>query len=295
MNRVTWTFAGHLLALTFGLAGILIAMPHPELWAGHPALVTVYTFGIQHGGATHIIFGAGTMALFGIYTIGWRRTLIFVAAGTLIPLCAELLGTATGWPFGGYSYTGYLGTRIAGRVPYSVPLSWFYMGFASYLLALTILSARERRARPWQSILLGAWLLTAWDLVLDPAMASAQLQAHTGLQFWIWHEHGAYFGMPIRNLAGWLGTGILFMTVSRLLWRVEPDPRRIPIWLPLGVYGANLIWAVALACSVGLWQAALLAIALGMVPASLAWRALKGGPDPRQAFAGGGRCLSERT
>lgn len=273
MKKATWLLVFHLIALTFGLAGILIAMPHPELWAGYPALVRVYTFGLQHGGATHIIFGAATMIVFGIHAIGWRKTLIFAAAGNAIPLCAELLGTGTGWPFGGYSYTDYLGTKIGDRVPFSVPLSWFYMGFASYLLAMVILRIGGRRPKAWQSVALGAWLLTAWDLVLDPAMASSQLQAHTGLLFWVWHEHGAYYGMPLRNLAGWLGTAIVFIAASRLLWREEPDPRRLPVWLPLTMYLANLVWAMALSLSVGLWETAVYAIALGVIPASLAWRA----------------------
>jgi putative membrane protein len=283
VKKVRISFAFHLAALTFGLAGILIAMPHPELWVRYPALVHVYTFGLQHGGATHIIFGAITMVLFGIHAIGWRRTTLFVLAGTLIPLCAELLGTGTGWPFGGYAYTDYLGAKIGGRVPYSVPLSWFYMGLASYLLAMLILAGR-RSSRPWQSVLLGAWLLTAWDLVLDPAMASAQFEAHTGLQFWVWHERGAYFGMPLRNLIGWLGTGMLFMAISRFLWRGDPDVRRVPIWLPLGVYIANVVWSAALALSVGLWQAVLLAAVLGFAPASLAWHTRGGRPQPARAL-----------
>ena len=301
MRKTQVFFACHLAALAFGLAGILIAMPHPELWAGHPALVNVYTFGLQHGGATHIIFGTITMILFGIWALGWRKTLIFAAVGTLIPLGAELLGTGTGWPFGGYSYTDYLGVKVAGRVPYSVPLSWFYMGFASYLLAMLIMRMLVARPRAWQTVGLGAWLLTAWDLVLDPAMASDQLQQHTGLLFWVWHEHGAYFGMPLRNLVGWFGTAVLFIAVSRALWSLTGSAEewkagaarwdeaghtvRLPIWLPLGIYLANLLWAMALALSVGLWQTAIFAVVLGILPASLAWRAPRGG---RHAPAVGG-------
>lgn len=279
MKPAIMLLAFHLLALTFGLAGILIALPHPELWAGHPALVQVYTFGMEHGGATHIILGTLAIIWFGAVAIGWRRTAMFFVAGTLIPLTAELLGTRTGWPFGGYAYTDYLGIKVAGRVPYSVPLSWFYVGFASYLLALLVLQRNNSPASWWQEILLGAWLLTAWDLVLDPAMASSQFYAHTGLQFWIWNEHGSYFGMPLRNLAGWFGTGAVFIGASRLLWRTQPPTRNIPIWFPFSIYLANVLWALALAFSVGLWQAAIFATALGILPASLAWRGRTRGGD----------------
>lgn len=269
MTLVRVLFSLHLLALLFGLGGLLIALPHPELWAGSAAAQHVFTFGMSHGGALHILFGAATMLAFGGYAIGWRRTLVFAGVGTLLPLCAELMGTATGWPFGGYNYTEGLGVKIADRVPYSVPLSWFYMGFAAFLLATVILGRRGDWRRAWLPILLGAWLLMAWDLVLDPAMASPLMP----LRFWTWHEAGPYFGMPWRNLLGWFGTGVAYMALSRLLWRRAPDPARIPAWLPFGVYAANVLWAMALASSVGLWPAAVAAIVLGLLPAAVVWRA----------------------
>ena len=52
----------------------------------------------------------------------------------------ELIGTSTGFPFGPYSYTSFLGIKILDHVPYSIPLSWFYMGFTSYILASMIVS-----------------------------------------------------------------------------------------------------------------------------------------------------------
>lgn len=269
MMFVRVLFGMHILALAFGLGGLLIALPHPELWVHSPTAVAVYTFGMSHGGAVHILFGTATMLAFGAYVIGVRKTLIFFVVGTILPLGAELLGTSTGWPFGGYAYTDGLGFKVLERVPYSVPLSWCYMGFASYLLALVILASRDGGRRAWLPLALGALLLMAWDLALDPAMASASMP----IRFWTWHETGPYFGMPIRNLAGWFGVGFLFMSVSRLLWRVAPDTARIPVWLPLGVYAANVLWAVALSLSAGLWPAALASIGLGLAPASLAWRA----------------------
>ncbi len=201
------------------------------------------------------------------------KTLVFFLVGTIVPLCAELLGTGTGWPFGGYSYTDGLGFKILGRVPYSVPLSWFYMGFASYLLAVTISRPWNPRHRAWGAILLGAWLLMAWDLSLDPAMADASMP----IRFWNWHETGPYFGMPLRNLAGWFGTGLLFIGLSRAVWRAAPDPKRIPTWLPFGMYAVNVLWAATLSLSASLWLAAAAAIVLGLVPAALALRAARPG------------------
>jgi putative membrane protein len=94
----------------------------------------------------------------------------------------------------------------------------------------------------------------------------------TVMHFWVWKEHGAYFGMPLRNLAGWLGTGLTFIAVGRLSWRGPFDAATAGTWLPFGVYAANVAWAMALSLSVGLWPTAVAAVALSLLPAALALR-----------------------
>jgi uncharacterized membrane protein/1-acyl-sn-glycerol-3-phosphate acyltransferase len=288
MRVVKMLFLCHLAALVFGIAGLLVMLPHPELWSWNPYLVEVFDFGIRYAGSLHIIFGAATMLLFGLLCVGPRKTLIFFIASTTISLSMELLGTSTGFPFGPYSYTSFLGFKILDHVPYSIPLSWFYMGFTSYILASAIvprlwqrhhrastrlaneaaplpLRGQASRKETFWSLILGAYFLTVWDLALDPAMASKYLPLH----FWIWHQTGPYFGMPISNLVGWSLTGLAFMGVSRLLWRTNLDPQRIVVWLPFGMYAANIGFAIALNLSAGLWIPSLVAVILGMVPASL--------------------------
>lgn len=266
MKTVKLLFLGHLAALTFGLAGLLIALPHPELWASSPSAAQVFTFGIHYAGSLHILFGAATMLLFGLLCVGARKTLIFFAAATTISLSMELLGTGTGFPFGAYSYTTFLGLKIGGRVPYSIPLSWFYMGLTSYLLAHVLVAKLALRRRTLWSLVLGVYFLTVWDLALDPAMASQHLLIH----FWVWHDTGPYFGMPIRNLVGWMLTGLLFMSASRLLWRTQLDARRVVPWIPFGVYVANTCFAMALSLGVGLWLPPLISVLFGLIPASFA-------------------------
>ena len=266
MRTVKILFLCHLAALIFGLGGLLIALPHPELWSSSPSAGEVFNFGIRYAGSLHILFGAATMLLFGVLFIGTRKTLIFFVAATTISLSMELLGTSTGFPFGAYSYTSFLGIKVAGLVPYSIPLSWFYMGFTSYILASVIIASLSQRHRTLWSLVLGAYFLTVWDLVLDPAMASQQLPIH----FWIWHQTGPYFGMPISNLVGWSLTGLIYMSLSRLLWRTNLEPRRIAVWLPLGIYAANMGFAIALDLSAGLWIPVLMAAILGLLPALLA-------------------------
>jgi putative membrane protein len=256
----------HALALTLGLYGILVAIPHPETWASAPGGAQFYAFAINKTGGTGMFLGALAMLVFGLASIGTRRTLLFFAAAFVLSAAAELTGTKTGWPFGGYEYTDFLGYKLLGRVPIAVPLSWFYMGFASFLLADAIVVARGLANRTFCSLALGAYLLTAWDLVLDPSMAAPQMQY-------------AYFGMPLRNLVGWFGTGLVFMAAGRALWR-ESDPPTAPVLLPFTVYAINIVWSMILAISAGMWPTAVAAIIFSLLPAALALT-----PSRRTRFA----------
>lgn len=257
-------FAAHLGALVFGLVGILYVIPNLASFAGNRRAMEVYTWSMDNAGATHIVLGAVTMLLVGIRAIGVARTAIFFAASTTISLTSEWLGTNHGIPFGNYAYTDFLGYKIDGHVPYSIPLSWFYIGFACYLLASVIVTALGLRRRTVWTVGLGVWFLTVWDLVLDPAMAHESLT----VKFWIWEQSGAYFGMPIRNFVGWSVTGLIYMAVARWLWRREPEIAPSATLLPLAVYVVNMVFAMVLSLSVGLWIPVLLALALGVIPAA---------------------------
>ena len=275
--KLAWGLtAAHVLALLVGLFGILIAIPHPELWAGRPRDAAIFAFALNKMGGAAMVLGAAAMLAYGLAALGARRTLLFFLAATVISATAELTGTKTGWPFGGYEYTDFLGWKLLGRVPLAVPLSWFTMGFASFVLADAIAAQRRWPRRTLASIVLGAGLLTAWDLVLDPSMAAPQLRY---VHFWIWHESGPYFGMPLRNLAGWFATGLAFIAAGRLLWNERVVPA-VPVTLPFAIYAINVVWSMVLSLAAGMWPTALIAIGLALLPAALALRR----PAPARAY-----------
>jgi len=241
----------------------LIALPHPELWASSPFGQQAFAFGMQYAGPLHMVLGAAAMLAFGSATLGWRRTLLFFALACGLSLTSELIGTGTGYPFGNYEYTSGLGYKVLGRVPFSIPLSWFYMGLASFLVGGGI-----TRWHPVWSVVLGAYFLTVWDLVLDPAMAHPGL----ALNFWMWHQSGPYFGMPIQNFLGWTATGALFMGLSRWLWGATVPG--VPAGFPIVVYGLNMAFAMVLSAAGGVWPPIGLALACGLGGAALAMRGL---------------------
>lgn len=262
----------HILSTVFGLAGLLIVIPSPEIIVSLPPIgQTVFQWSMAGGGASYIIFGALAVALYSIRNLGIGATLAFLLPSVFLSLSSELLGTSTGFPFGDYAYLGGLGYKIAGLVPFTIPLSWYYMGFVCYLLARCGLQVNTSSSwiRHLGAIATAAILLTAWDLVLDPAMSQAPFP------FWVFQDEGSFFGMPYRNLIGWVGTGAIFMTVAALLWGKKTILlSRQELNLPLITYLVNFafgatITVVALDSRFLLPTA--LSILLGVVPAIIFW------------------------
>ncbi|MGI8478015.1 MAG: carotenoid biosynthesis protein, partial [Thermomicrobiales bacterium] len=161
------------------------------------------------------------------------------------------------------------GWKVLNHVPFSIPLSWFYVGFSCYLLASVIVQWLELGSQTAWRLGLGVWFLTVWDLVLDPAMAHHSLK----IKFWVWDESGPYFGMPVKNFIGWSITGLIFMALARALWRRDIDAAAFPPLFPLAIYASNMAFAMVLSGGVRLWIPIVLAVVLGLVPAAYALQA----------------------
>jgi uncharacterized membrane protein len=263
---------GHSLALAFGLAGLILVLPNPDfIQTLSPLGQSLFDLSMSGGGVIYILLGAVTIALYAYRTLGLRLWLTFMLPAIFLSLGSELLGTSTGFPFGAYGYLNGLGYKIAGLVPFTIPLSWFYVGMACYVLARAYL---ERTKLPgWAqwlgAITLGAVLLTAWDFVLDPAMSQ------TPYPFWEFREQGAFFGMPYRNLTGWLGTGAVFMTVASLFWgKATLNLTRAQLITPLAIYLINFAFGAIITIAeldVRFWIPTSISVLLGVVPAIGLW------------------------
>jgi uncharacterized membrane protein len=272
-----WFFLiAHIVAMVFGLAGLILVLPHPEFIATLPSFgQTLFQLSMTGGGVVYIVLGALTVFLHGYLSLGLRSITLFFVPAVLLSLFSELLGTSTGFPFGHYAYLSGLGYKIAGLVPFTIPLSWFYLGFSAYLLAysglrvvLSRLDLKDFNVRLW-AVVTGAVLLTAWDLVLDPAMSQAPFP------FWEFQEVGEFFGMPYRNLVGWVGTGMVFMGVAALLGRKEPlQLTRGQLTVPLCIYLANFAFGAAITLTqldARFMIPAALGVLIGVLPAVVFW------------------------
>ena len=263
---------GHIVAMAFGLAGLLLVLPNPELILSLSSVgQSIFQWSMAGGGVVYIILGAAAVAIYAYRLLGMRLWLSFMLPSVFLSLGSELLGTSTGFPFGHYQYLSGLGYKVAGLVPFTIPLSWFYMGLVSYLLARAGLEriGMANWVRHIAAIALGSLLLTAWDFVLDPAMSQ------TAFPFWEFQEAGAFFGMPYRNLAGWMGTGAVFMSVAALLWgNARISLQRSQLGLPLIVYVVNFAFGAII--TLGALDARYLiptslSVLLGVVPAVILW------------------------
>jgi carotene biosynthesis associated membrane protein len=284
--RIAWgALVGHIAAMMFAILGIAYVIPNLADFVTSPNALRVYNWGMEYGGATHMILGAICVFAMGVLVLGLRKTTLFFAFAYLVSAASELVGTSTGWPFGNYAYTDYLGYRLVDHVPYTIPLSWFYMGLASYFLARLVVWLIGHRlsqtSREVSTILLGAYFVVVWDLVLDPAMAHEDLV----VRFWEWEVEGAYFGMPIQNYVGWAFTAVLFTALGRLSWNGGIVPSRIPAMLPILLYASNIVFASALSLTVGLWIPIVLCVALILLPAVVAWAVRRSSPPVETARA----------
>lgn len=260
---------GHIVSKAFGLAGLLLVVPHAEvilnLAAGGQ---TAMQWSMAGGGVADILMGTAAVSIYAYRTLGLRSTLVFMLPAMFLSLGSELLGTSTGFPFGDYSYLSGLGYKITGLVPFTIPLSWFYMGFASYLIARVGLDIAQKPSwlRHAGAIALGALIFTSWDFALEPAMSQS------AVPFWYWQQPGAFFGTPYQNYAGWFGTGALFMTVAAVLWRKTPIKlERSQLSVPLVVYLSNFAFAALLSCAAGFWIPVLLGLLVGVAPVVALW------------------------
>ncbi|MBD2624212.1 carotenoid biosynthesis protein [Microcystis flos-aquae FACHB-1344] len=264
---------GHIVSMAFGLAGLLLVLPHPEFVANLPDFgKTAFAWSMAGGGVVYMVLGMAAVAVYAYRTLGVWHWLGFMVPAISLSLCSELLGTSTGFPFGHYRYLSGLGYKIAGLVPFTIPLSWFYLGFSAYIIARVGLStlAIPQWLQNLGAIAIGAVLLTSWDFVLDPAMSQ------TTMPFWIWEQPGAFFGMPYENFAGWFGTGCVFMTVATLIWQVQPV--KLPsqdVTLPFVMYLGNFGFATVMSMGAGIYPPIFLGLLTGILPLILLYNRAK--------------------
>ena len=171
-------------------------------------------------------------------TLGIRPALTFFAIAVLTSWAFEEAGVVTGLVYGTYRYTSALGPWV-GSVPVLIPLAWFCLAYATFTLVdlaagrwmaadpegrdhdggPTLATTSGSRGRLVGLALVGAGLMAAWDLVLDPILSGPVYRA------WTWGTGGASVGIPVQNSLGWMTTAFAIYVLYGWAVRRETTAR----------------------------------------------------------------------
>lgn len=164
-----------------------------------------------------------------IVNFGLRTTLLFTILTYAVALACEYSSVHNGFPFGLYHYLEATRGReiwIFG-VPFMDSLSFTFLSFASYTVALMVsaplyrrgidlrlLDTREMRRSPrvW---LMAALFMVMIDWVVDPLSVLGD-RWFLGKIFW-YDPPGPHFGVPISNYLGWYFVAAVTIPIFQLL------------------------------------------------------------------------------
>jgi uncharacterized membrane protein len=186
---------------------------------------------------------------------GTRRAVALLASAGAVGFAAELVGTATGRPFGRYHYTERLGQRVGG-VPLAAAAAWAMMARPAWTVGGLLSSRRSAR------VALSSAALCAWDVFLDPRMVREG--------YWEWQRPGRYEGVPLSNYLGWLLTGGVLFSSWTALDGERPAAHDGDGALALYVW----TWAAETLANAVVWRRPPVALAGGVAMGALALPAL---------------------
>lgn len=257
-RNLEWMGLGVLFLFTFSaILGYGVFGRHPHLIPPTDSAARFYAISFKLFARAHIVVSAAILLIPLLRRTGLRWAPAFGAV-FLVSFLSEFLGTGYGFPFGGYEYTSLLGWKLGGRVPLVIPVSWFLMALPSWAVARALF---PEKGRGWARAILGAYLLTAWDLALDPAMSFLT-------PYWVWESPGPFYGMPWVNLAGWMGTGVVIMGLFEMLRGHRWVPDLDLGWL-VAYYLLVLLMPLGMVLAAGLWAAVLATTGALLLPWAL--------------------------
>ena len=152
-----------------------------------------------------LLFGTLVMRsplLVGAAPVLTKGGLVLVGLMCLYTYAIEIIGVATGMPYGEFAYGVELGPMLFG-VPLALPLFFIPLVANAYLLTLLVFPS-------WSSIryfriFMALIFVLGIDFVLDPAAVA--------IGFWSYDGGGWYYGVPASNYAGWVLSGTIVLVL----------------------------------------------------------------------------------
>ncbi len=127
-----------------------------------------------------------------------KRLFIFLTTSFLIGYFIEVIGVASGFPFGEYSYGRTLGFKVL-DVPLLIGVNWFILSYGFGMLTAGL------RANKFVKALVGALGMVGLDFFIEPIAIR--------FDYWAWAEHS----IPLSNYLGWF---VIAFLIQRLFHKL---------------------------------------------------------------------------
>jgi uncharacterized membrane protein len=239
-----------------------------------------------------------------IKKLGPKKAVLFTLIAWAVAYVSEFSSVRTGFPFGLYYYIPSTTDKelwVMG-VPFMDSLSFTFLSYSSWRMARFFMPQCEKFS--WKIIMLGAFLMTLLDVVIDP-LALRGDRWFLG-KIYYYPTPGPYFGVTIENFVGWFFVGALTMRIWKAIDGAVDGPQSednapMPVKELMGpaLYFIVLVFNLSMTFWIGEVTLGMTGVVLflpvtALFLAKIAKKALSPGPSPS-----GGRgveeCHSERS
>jgi putative membrane protein len=145
----------------------------------------------------NLLITAGLLAY--CHEASTRKLISFLTGSFLIGYFIEVVGVATGFPFGEYGYGNTLGFKVL-NVPLLIGLNWFILSYSFGMLTA------ELRTSILVKAVIGALGMVALDYFIEPIAIR--------FDYWSWTEST----IPLTNYIGWFVIAFLIQLIFHSLF-----------------------------------------------------------------------------
>lgn len=134
----------------------------------------------------------------GTIRYGKKNMLMFFLISFVVGWSYENLSIVTGFPFGDYHYTDFLGFKLL-YVPLAIMPAYFGTAYLSWTIAQVLLDEFKKKLFGGSMFFIpfiASFIMVMWDVVFDT-------NASTINHAWNWENGGGFFGVPVSNFMGW--------------------------------------------------------------------------------------------
>jgi len=147
-----------------------------------------------------VLIGASLFFIHGFSYWGFINITIFLLITLIVSLVLEIIGSKTGYIFGGkyhYNQENTPGYVVFG-IPVLIPIAWFGIIYMSINFGYFLTDTQFPFVNDidYYFTFLIAIFVALLDSVLDPLAVDEKR--------WSWESSGIYYGVPLLNFFGWL-------------------------------------------------------------------------------------------